>query len=140
MEGIRALLDEAGLPTSDLASSKAQFIVIHNGARIVGTGALQHFDDAALLRSVAVSTNERHHGIGKLIMFELERRARAAQVENLVLLTQTAEQFFNRLGYRTIDRKDAPRAVHESDEFKSLCPASAVCMSKPLIPSTGKRS
>jgi amino-acid N-acetyltransferase len=49
-----------------------------------------------------------------------------------VLLTQTAEVFFANRGYRRIGRADAPQAVQASAEFRSLCPASAVAMSRVL--------
>jgi N-acetylglutamate synthase-like GNAT family acetyltransferase len=47
-----------------------------------------------------------------------------------VLLTQTARDFFAHLGYRVIDRSEAPEEVQGSEEFRSLCPASATCMVK----------
>jgi N-acetylglutamate synthase-like GNAT family acetyltransferase len=52
-----------------------------------------------------------------------------------VLLTETAETFFRRLGYTVIERDQAPSAVASSAEFRTLCPATAVCMTKRLSPS-----
>jgi amino-acid N-acetyltransferase len=49
-----------------------------------------------------------------------------------VLLTQTAERFFSQRGYSRIDRASVPAPVQEASEFRSLCPASATCMSKAL--------
>jgi amino-acid N-acetyltransferase len=129
-ESIRILLERSGLPTSDLASSKPEFVVAYEGSALIGAGALQRFDGVALLRSVAVASSRRGRGIGRLIVQELERRARVAQVTELLLLTQTAERFFEHQGYRTIDRQSVPRAVQASEEFRSLCPTSATCMSK----------
>ena len=50
----------------------------------------------------------------------------------LILLTQTAQRFFEAQGYGVIERGNAPATVQESEEFKSLCPQSACCMSKRL--------
>jgi hypothetical protein len=36
-------------------------------------------------------------------------------------------------GKKTIDRKSVPRSVQDSEEFRSLCPQSASCLSKRLI-------
>ena len=47
-----------------------------------------------------------------------------------MLLTQTARDFFAHLGYRVIERTEAPEEVQGSEEFRSLCPASAICMVK----------
>lgn len=133
-QAIRALLDSNGLPTDDLAASSAEFIVACGGGRILGTGALERFDDVALLRSVAVETKSRGIGTGCRIVTELERRAKAAGIGELILLTLTARDFFESLGYRAKDRAQVPPAVLGSAQFRSLCPASAVCMAKSLAP------
>jgi amino-acid N-acetyltransferase len=129
---IRALLERNGLPISDLDVARPEFVTACADGQIVGTGALQRFGSMALLRSVAVDLPLRGAGVGGLIVWELERLARARQLTELVLLTQTAKSFFEAQGYRVIDRKDAPAAVHDSEEFRSLCPASAACMAKTL--------
>ena len=131
---VRALLASNGLPASDLAGAGAEFVVACLGGKVIGTGALQHFGAAALLRSVAVEPTQRGLGIGSLIVRELESRARASGVLELVLLTQTAESFFARQGYGQSDRRKAPAAVKASEEFRALCPASATCMTKSLAP------
>ena len=51
----------------------------------------------------------------------------------LVLLTLTAVSFFERQGYRVIDRRSVPDDVQATAEFKSLCPASAICMAKAIV-------
>ncbi len=99
---------------------------------MVGTGALQWFGDAALLRSVAVAAEFRNTGLGRRIVAELEKAARAAGISALVLLTTTARGFFEALGYRVIDRQAVPQGLHQSEEFRSLCPSSAVCMTKSI--------
>lgn len=129
-EAIHDLLVRNGLPTGDLATSRAQFIVACDGERVIGTGAIEPFGSAALLRSVAVQAKWRGSGVGRLIVAELERRARAAGIGELILLTLTARDFFERLGYSVKDRIEVPAPVLTSAEFRSLCPASAVCMGK----------
>ena len=132
MESIRVLLEHNGLPTSDLLSSKPQFIVACEGAKILGTGALQRFGSCALLRSVAVASGRRGSGLGRIIVEDLERLARAARITEVILLTPVAQRFFEHQGYRVIDRHEVPRDVQGSEEFRSLCPASATCMAKTL--------
>lgn len=67
-----------------------------------------------------------------MLIEDLERIARAAGITQLVLLTETAKQFFEHQGYSVLDRSDVPRDLQESEEFRSLCPASATCMAKTL--------
>jgi amino-acid N-acetyltransferase len=130
---IRALLESGGLPTSDLSMSSRQFVVACDGeGEIVAAGALQTLGESALLRSVVVAAELRGTGLGRSIVQELERIARAAQVKQLALLTLTARRFFERQGYRVIARQALPEALQGTEEFQSLCPASAVCMAKSL--------
>jgi amino-acid N-acetyltransferase len=129
---IRDLLGRSGLPTSDLSAASPEFILASDAGRIIGTGALEHFGGAALLRSVAVEPQWQRSGVGRVLVAELERRARAAGVDELILLTMTAADFFRRLGYGARDRGRVPPTVLASAEFRSLCPATAVCMAKSL--------
>lgn len=131
-ETILNLLARSGLPTGDLSTARPEFVVAAQDGRVIGVGALEHFGGAALLRSVAVEAQVRGSGVGRLIVEELERRARTASISELILLTLTARDFFNRLGYTAKERGEVPPAVRESAEFRSLCPASAVCMAKSL--------
>lgn len=131
---IRWLLEQAQLPTSDLAASKPEFIVLREDGRLVAAGALERFGSSALLRSVVVADERRGAGLGRSIVQELEQKARAARISRLILLTQTATEFFAHQGYRVIQRSDAPQEVQRSAEFRSLCPASATCMIKVLNP------
>ncbi len=128
----RLLLEQAGLPTGDLAASKPSFTVFREDGRVVAAGALQAFGSAALLRSVVVAGDRRGVGLGQAIVQALEKQAHATRVGRLILLTQTAAEFFARLGYRSIERIDVPEDVRGSEEFRSLCPASATCMMKVL--------
>jgi amino-acid N-acetyltransferase len=132
---IRALLERSGVPTSDLESTRPEFVVIRENGQVVGTGALQRFGDAALVRSVVVAADRRGSGLGRAVVSELERLARADRINHLILLTQTAADFFLRQGYRPIGRSSAPQDVQRSDEFRSLCPSSAICMAKSMADS-----
>lgn len=130
---IRDLLARNGLPTSDLsAAARPEFVIVIGAGQVIGIGALEYFGSAALLRSVAVEQQRRGSGTGRLIVEELERRARAARVNELILLTLTARDFFERLGYRAKSRAAVPSAVLNSAEFRSLCPATAICLAKRL--------
>ena len=129
---IIALLAGYELPTADLEGSRPWFIVAREDAEIVGAGALETFGSTGLLRSVAVQARLRGSGLGRALVERLESRAHELKLTELVVLTETARSFFERLGYRVIDRASAPKAVQGSEEFKSLCPQSASCLLKRL--------
>jgi len=130
--GIWELLESSGLPTADLIASEPQFVIAYDGPRIVATGALQRFGPSALLRSVAVAEDVRGRGLGRQIVGQLERLARFSDITLLILLTQTAKRFFERQGYIVVERDSVPPDVQRSEEFRSLCPGSAVCMAKSI--------
>jgi amino-acid N-acetyltransferase len=130
---IEALLTVASLPTSDLARATGpEFRVVRDGGRVVGAIGLERYGDVGLLRSLVVAPDQRGRGLGTVLVDALEQEARSTGIATLVLLTQTAEVFFANRGYRRIGRADAPQAVQASAEFRSLCPVSAVAMSRVL--------
>ena len=133
---IGALLEQSGLPISDLDAARPEFAVIHQDGQVVAAGALQRFGAAALLRSVVVAPERRGRGLGQSVVSELERLAHTAGISRLILLTETAADFFARQGFRTIERRTAPQDMQASEEFRSLCPSSAVCMAKDVAGST----
>ncbi len=106
--------------------------MVREDGQVIAAGALERFGRSALIRSVVVARDRRGGGFGRMIVLELERLARAAHIDRLVLLTQTAPDFFARQGYRVIERSRAPEEVQASEEFRSLCPSSATCMAKTL--------
>ena len=58
--------------------------------------------------------------------------ARERGVQDVYLLTTTAEDYFPRFGFRRVDRREVPAEVQASVEFRKACPGSAVAMRKSL--------
>ncbi|QYM79308.1 GNAT family N-acetyltransferase [Horticoccus luteus] len=123
---IAALLAAADLPHSDIGAHWANFIVARAEARIVGVvGAEVHGADG-LLRSLAVAAAWRGRGLGR----QLVQRLRVAQpaVRRWWVLTTTAESFFAELRFGRVERRLAPAAIAATEEFRTLCPSTAVCL------------
>jgi amino-acid N-acetyltransferase len=140
LTAVLALLQAAGLPTADLTSVTCLHLwVLEAEDSLVGVVGMERFGARALLRSLAVAPSYRQRGMGHQLVARLESEARADDVEQLVLLTETAERFFRAIGYEVIDRRRVPEEIRQSAEFRSLCPASAVCMSK-LLTSSRERA
>ena len=133
MPAIATLLESAGLPTQDLSSgTDLQTWVLEAHGELIAAIGLEGFGDVGLLRSLVVAPAERRQGLGQKLVARLERDAQAAGITQLVLLTETAEEFFRKRGYVVTDRREVSDPVRQSAEFRSLCPASAICMSKAL--------
>lgn len=126
------MLRHADLPTEDLADAPVRFMLEERDGELAGIIGLQVFNDAGLLRSLAVRPASQGQGVGAALVAALETDARSQGITLLVLLTQTAEPFFARQGYSPIRRDATPLAMQQSAEFLSLCPASAICMAKLL--------
>lgn len=94
------------------------------GVEIIGTDGL--------LRSLAVSEAARGFGYGKALVSSLEVFAKQKNVRDLYLLTDTAETFFESLGYERLDREAVSVGVRSTKEFSSLCPDDAAVMRKSL--------
>jgi homocysteine S-methyltransferase len=129
---IRRLLEGSRLPTGDLEQSRPVFLVAREGVALLGAAGLETHGEAGLLRSVAVAGEFRGTGLGRALVEAVEAAAREGGLRELVLLTETAHDFFSRLGYADVARDQAPESVRSSAEFRSLCPQSARCMSKRL--------
>jgi len=132
LPGIRQLLEGKRLPTADLEHSLPVLFVAQDGPMLVGAGGFEVHGESGLLRSVVVADRLRGTGLGRALVESVEAAARQRGLRELVLLTETARDFFARIGYVDIARESAPEAIRSSAEFRSLCPQSARCMSKRL--------
>jgi amino-acid N-acetyltransferase len=130
---IEALLIATGLPL-DGADEAFRHGVVGRDERgeVVAAAAVEPYGDAALLRSVVVSAERRGRGDGAAIVAAAEALAREDGAERVFLLTETAQDWFPRLGYQALDRGAVPPAVRQSVEFTTACADTAVAMVKTL--------
>lgn len=136
---VERLLVASDLPTAGLvdlfAGHAGDFVVAEDPTapgELAAVGGLEVCGDSALLRSVAVRPAWRRHGLGQALVRRLDRRGEERGVRALYLLTTTAEHYFSRLGFATVDRGGVPPAIAATLEFRTVCPASAVAMARPL--------
>ena len=81
-----------------------------------------------LLRSVAVVPNYRGHYIGQTLVDGLLQAAEHNGLTALYLLTTTADEYFERIGFERIARDNVPDEVKQTGQFSTICPDSAVVM------------
>jgi len=133
---VRELLKAADLPHSDLAENTENFFGCGSRSNPEGVVGLEIYGTDALLRSLVVSESVQGQGCGKALVAAVEDYSREQGVRRIFLLTNTAERFFESLGYGVAARDTAPDGVRSSAEFSRLCPASATFMYKVLTPIT----
>ena len=129
-DGARALLAANELPTDDLGDASIALFGAYEGTQLVGVIGLQTCGDVGLLRSLAVERARRTRGVARLLCETVFARAREQQLESLWLLTTSAQDYFARHGFSAVSRDDAPPPIRSTTQFTSLCPASAVVMSR----------
>lgn len=132
LEPMREALILAGLPVDDLTHSGRRFFSFSQQGIDVGFGGIEGDGPDRLLRSLVVLEGLRGRGIGAALLDALEAFAKNEGVERLHLLTDSAPAFFTAHGYQARDRSLAPASISATAQFKTLCPASAIYLSKCL--------
>ena len=128
---VLALLTSVDLPHEGVSDHLHNFFVAKNQTgHLLGCAGLERHGRLGLLRSVAVSPEEQHTGLGSKITAALLDYAVVNGIAQVVLLTTTARDFFaSKFGFRETCREDFNEQLAESPEWKLPRCASAVCMS-----------
>lgn len=130
---LRTALVKEKLPVDDLGGeAQRYFTLLDASGTAFGFGGLEGQGADQLIRSLIVYSPMRGKGAGRALVRLLEAQARQDGAQRLWLLTNDAEKYFARLGYKTVNREGAPKAIARTKQFASLCPASAMVMVKPL--------
>ena len=135
-EEISHLLSSFKLPTEDIGQHINNFIIAEDNNKIIGCIAAELYQGHALLRSFAVDETFRKKGIGKQLYAQLISFASENGVSTIHLLTDTAEKYFQRLGFAVTDRTSAPTEIKSTHEFAVLCPSSSIYMTKNISQET----
>jgi amino-acid N-acetyltransferase len=132
-EAVQCLLASCDLPTDDVAEHLDHFIVAASGKVACGVIGLELLGNLALLRSLAVAKPYRGRRLASMLYEQIVHYARQQGVVDLYLFTLTAVDFFSKLGFRKIAREHIPHAIQMTQEFRSLCPSSSICMTRRII-------
>ncbi len=132
IQSIRELICSCGLPSSDVDGKSQKIFVAESKGKIVAVGGIEKLGGIALIRSIAVAPEYRKNGIASNIYQLLEEYARSSKVEELYLITESAKEYFQKLGFTEQDRKTTPCLIKQTSQFSELCPSSATVMFKAL--------
>ena len=133
LPAVIALLGRAGLPTQGVeAEALADFVIAEDGDTVVGVVGLEVYRASALLRSAAVEESWRGSGVGRALIDRALSLSRERGIQDVFLLTTTAEHYFPRFGFACVGRESVPEGVRASAEFQGACPSTAVVMRKTL--------
>ncbi len=128
-----SLLEQAGLPSSDLNDSMLErFIGASSHGALVGVVGFEAHGTTGLLRSLVVTSAAQGSGLGATLVAAIESQASAHGIKHLYLLTTDAADYFSRHGYQAVDRAATPESIKNTTQFSSLCPGSATVLKKEL--------
>jgi len=132
LSAVESLLEASDLPINGVRDNFSSFVVADDDGAIAGAIGLEKYGSVALLRSAVVSPHHRGSGIGRRLVEQLLERAEEAGVDELFLLTTTAEKYFPKFGFTRTTRSAVPDSLKSSAEFRGACPDTAIVMSRPI--------
>lgn len=128
-----AALKTADLAVDDLQEPNRNFFSYRSLAgTLLGFGGYELYDKDVFLRSIVVLPEGRGKKTGRNIVPLLDYRALRQGARTAWLLTSTAADFFEKIGFKRRSRDEAPASILGTRQAKALCPASAVLMSRSI--------
>lgn len=127
LDQVKKLLEERALPTVGVDKNITKFLVADHHA-IIGTVGVLYDGEKALIRSFAVSAENEKRGIGLALVKELLTEIKSMGSKEVYLLTETAAEYFKRLGFYRINREEMPQLLLEESGLDQACPCSSQCM------------
>lgn len=131
---IKEMLVKANLPVEDLPGDLQHFFVAKENEKIIGAAGIEIYGNSALLRSVVSDPQYRNTGIATQLITALFDYAKVKEIDEIYLLTETAESYFTNRGFIKIRREYVPEEIKQSSEFTHICPSTAAVMKKTVMP------
>jgi len=127
LDDVLSLLIDADLNIEGVHEHIGNFVVATDGEEIVGCGGSEAFPFVALIRSVTVDPDHRSQGIGRRIVREMLDRLASRGLREFYVVTENAEAWFRKRGFKPCDRDEVHPQILESTEFANT-PEDAVVM------------
>ncbi len=133
LEHVRQFVLACSLPAEGIGDQFGDnYAIAEADSELLGIAGVEVYRPHGLLRSVAVAASERRKGMAAWLVADRIAWATHRGLEDLYLLTTTAERYFERHGFVAIARTAVPDGIRESKEFAVACPESAVVMRRAL--------
>ena len=131
---VKQLLDDSHLPIEGVLDQFDNYFILENqNSEIIGCAGLEIYNQYGLLRSVVVRSEFQNKKFGSVLIQKMEEFGKSKNVKEIYLLTETAEKFFSKHGYKVIPRDSVPKHIQESYEYGTACKVSAIVMKKQIF-------
>ncbi len=129
MPAIESILLASQLLPEGISETGVDVFVAEDDGKLVGVAGFENCAAGVwLLRSIAVLPEKRKQGIARQLYEQIATQASYSGVSALYLLTTTAQGYFSKLGFVVMDRAKAPASIRNTEQFRELCPDTAVLM------------
>ena len=139
LDDVLEILSKVNLPHDGVKEHFGGFLIARSGGgKILGCVGLERHGGLGLLRSAAVLPEYQGQWIGNKLVREILKRAANEGVTEVVLLTTTTRDYFQRqFGFKEAKRSDYDERLANSPEWKLPRCSSAVFMTLELNPTAG---
>lgn len=127
LEAMKNILKSCGLSALGIESSKNTFILVEKNEAIIGMLGSICLGEQALLRSFAVEKQYRGRALGRLMLEEMEIKLREKGIKEIFLLTETAADYFSKIGFEEISRGQIPQRLLQISELDRVCSCKRRC-------------
>jgi N-acetylglutamate synthase-like GNAT family acetyltransferase len=136
LEYVLEIISQVNLPHEGVKEHFGGFLIARSGGgKILGCVGLERHGGLGLLRSAAVLPEYQGRRIGDKLIRELLKRAADEGINEVVLLTTTAGEYFqNKFGFKEARRSDYDERLADSPEWNLPRCSSAVFMTLKLDP------
>jgi N-acetylglutamate synthase-like GNAT family acetyltransferase len=139
LDDVLEILSQVNLPHDGVKEHFGGFLIARSGGgKILGCIGLERHGELGLLRSAAVLSEYQGQWIGNKLVRELLKRAAGEGVTEVVLLTTTAQEYFqNKFGFKEARRSGYEKRLADSPEWNLPRCSSAVFMTLKLNATAG---
>ena len=133
LSNVLDLLQLLQLPTEGVEKQFKNFLVaLTPSLKLIGVAGIEEYGQFGLLRSIGIHPSFQGTMVGSTLVQKIEELAKSKKIKELYLLTETAEGFFAKHSYTTVDRMIVPQEIQQSYEYSISCKQTAVVMFKAL--------
>ncbi len=126
LQEVLTLLKLVNLPIEGVKEHFQDFFIIRKDKMTLGCVGIEIYENAGLLRSLAIHPSFQGKGLGQQMVGKIEDYLAEKGITNIYLLTETAEKFFLKLGFNFISREKTDPKIKQSIEFTTLCTSAPV--------------
>ena len=134
LQEVKNLLQNVNLPVDGVKDQFQNYFVveIQNTNKIIGVMGWEQYDSFGLVRSAAISPEFQNKGLGSKLVLKIHKDAREKGIKKLYLLTETAEDFSAKHGFKVVKRSEVPKQIIDSNEFSMRECKSALAMMREI--------